>query len=226
MLALQNNADARFELPGLEVGFEPLEYTHAKFDLEFQFNEQREADGTPGPIAGLIGYATDLFDRDTVALMAERLVRLLEQVVVDPDRAVDQLDLLTAQERQRVLLDWNATAHAVEAASLPELFQAQVRRTPEAIAVVFEDQALSYAQLDAQANRLAHRLLACGVAAEDRVAIGQQRSVGLIVSILAVLKAGAAYVPFAPCRSGSAAASGRGAVGREGAAGGWAAAGA
>src|SRR5262249_27570710 len=105
----------------------------------------------------LLEYRPDLFERESVAALGERLVRLLEAVVAELDRAIGRLDILDAAERQTLLRDWNDTAQAIPSATVPELFAAQAARTPDAVAVVFEQQ-LSYGELDARANQPAHRL--------------------------------------------------------------------
>ena len=126
------------------------------------------------------------------------LTRLLAQAVRDPGRPVSTLEVLTAAERRRLLRDWNDTARPVPEATLAELFQAQVARTPHAPAVVFEGEQLSYAELDGRANRLARHLIALGAGPERLVAIAMPRSAEMIVAVLAVLKSGAAYVPVDP----------------------------
>ncbi|MBC3840363.1 AMP-binding protein [Streptacidiphilus sp. 4-A2] len=148
-------------------------------------------------------YATSLFDRGTAEGLVERLVRVLEAVVVDPGVSVSRLPVLGAGERERVLAQWNDTAQPVPAASLPELFAAQAARTPRAIALRLGDDTLSYAQLDRQANRLAHRLIAAGVGAETRVVLVQQRSFEAVVAILAVLKAGGPICRSTPLPRGT-----------------------
>ena len=199
MLAFQNTAPVSFaELPGLTVSFEPLATTSAKFDLSLALGEQRGADGSPAGIDGALEYATDLFDRGTVETMIGRLVRLLEAAVADPDRAIGSLDVLSPDERRTILHGWNDTAHAIPSATLPELFAAQVARTPDAIAVVFEDQSLTYAQLDARANQLAHHLRDLGVGPETVVALCVERSLDMVVGLIGILKAGGAYLPLDP----------------------------
>ena len=131
MLAFQNNAAVRLELPGLRSAFEPVASASAKFDLSVSLAEQRAADGTSAGIAGSVEYATDLFERASVEAMAARLIRLLEAAVADADRPIGSLDILSADERRTILCDWNATARAVPSATLPELFAAQVETTPD-----------------------------------------------------------------------------------------------
>ena len=198
MLAFQNNAAARFDVPGLATRFEPVASATAKFDLAVSVSEERGADGTPAGISGVIEYATDLFQRDTVEAIAGRFVRLLEAAVAHPDRAIGSLDILSGEERASILRGWNDTAHALSAATLPELFAAQVARRPDAIAVVFEDESLSYGALDRRANRLAHHLRALGVGPETVVGLCLARSLDMIVGLIGILKAGGAYLPLDP----------------------------
>src|SRR5262249_58632388 len=122
----------------------------------------------------------------------------LEPVVDEPDRAIGRLDILGAAERQTILRDWNDTAQAVPSATVPELFAAQAARTPDAIAVVFEQQQLSYGELEARANQLAHRLQSLGGGAEVVVGLCVERSPDMVVGLLGILKAGGAYLPLHP----------------------------
>jgi amino acid adenylation domain-containing protein len=127
----------------------------------------------------------------------QRFLSLLEAIAdADPSGPTSDIDILTTQERHRLLVDWNNTAHPIPRASLPTLFEIQVHATPEAVAVVFGDVTLSYAQLNTKANQLAHALIAQGVGQETAVVVLLGRSVDLIVSILAVVKTGGTYVPL------------------------------
>jgi len=164
MLTLQNNVAVQLELPGLRSAFEPIASASAKFDLSVSLSEQRAADGTSAGIAGIVEYATDLFERASVEAMTARLIRLLAAAVADADRPIGSLDILSPDERRTILYDWNATARAVPSATLPELFAAQVKTTPAATAVVFEDTSLTYDELDAHSSQLAHHLRALGLA--------------------------------------------------------------
>ena len=153
----------------------------------------------PGDRLGLrLYYRPDLFDRGSVEALAGRLVRLLEGAVADPGRAISALDILSAAERRVLLRDWNATARALPSATLPELFAAQAERSPDAVAVVGEDQTLSYGELEARANRLAHHLRALGVGPEVVVGLCVERSAAMVVGLLGILKAGGAYLPLDP----------------------------
>ncbi len=130
--------------------------------------------------------------------MARHYVRVLEAVVGDGEGAVGRIDLLSAGERRRMLEEWNETKVELPETTLPELFEAQVERSPEAVAVVFEGEELSYRELNERANRLAHLLIAKGVGPEDVVALLVPRSFEMVVALLAVLKTGAAYLPLDP----------------------------
>ena len=143
-------------------------------------------------------YRTDLFERSTVEAIGRRLVALLEAVVADPNQPIGRIDILAHEERRQILFEWNATAREVPQATLPALFEAQVERSPEAIALVFEESTLSYAELNAQANRLAHLLIGRGVGPESLVALALPRSIEMVVTLLGILKAGAAYLPLDP----------------------------
>ncbi|WP_223621893.1 AMP-binding protein, partial [Lysobacter sp. ESA13C] len=143
-----------------------------------------------------LSYRPDLFTRDEVRRLGGRYQRLLEAFVADAGQPVGRIELLDAAETAQVLRDWNATEHAVPAQTLAELLSAQAARTPDAVAVVFEGQTLSYAELDARANRLAHRLIADGIGPEDLVGVALPRSLELVVALCAVLRSGAAYLPL------------------------------
>src|SRR5262249_44962307 len=116
----------------------------------------------------------------------------------DPARAIGSLEILAPDERRTILRDWNATARPVPHATLPQLFAAQAANTPEAAAVVFEDQRLSYAALDARANQLAHHLRGLGAGPETVVGLCVERSLEMLIGLLGILKAGAAYLPLDP----------------------------
>ena len=146
MLALQNTAEVKLELDGLSCGFERVATSSAKFDLSVSLGEERGADGAPAGIGGVVEYATDLFDRASVEALVGRLVRLLEAAVADPERAIGSLEILAPEERAIILRGWNDTARAIPSATLPELFAEQAAQTPDAIAVVYEDERLTYAR--------------------------------------------------------------------------------
>ena len=198
MLAFQNDARLHLELAGLRTSFEDVPVASAKFDLSFALAEERTADGTPAGINGVLEYAGDLFEEASAAMLAERLTRLLTAAVEDPARAIGSLDILSPAERRTILTDWNDTARDIPDATLPELFARQAARTPDAVALVYEDRTLSYRELDQRANQLAHHLRSLGAAPETIVGVCVERSFDMVIALLAILKAGAAYLPLDP----------------------------
>jgi len=198
MLALQNNAAGQLEFEGVRARLEPVVGASAKFDLSVSLAEERSADGGACGLSGVMEYASDLFDRASVEVLAGRLVRLLEAAVAAPDVAIGRLEVLSAAERRTLLEEWNATAHALPAATLPQLFAAQAAARPDAVAVVFAGEQLSYGELEARANQLAHHLRALGVGAESVVGVCLERSLELVVALIAILKAGGGYLPLDP----------------------------
>jgi amino acid adenylation domain-containing protein len=140
-----------------------------------------------------------LYCIEELAEHQERLVKFIESMICDADQPISHIDILTPAERQRLLIGWNATkVDYPQYCCIHQLFEAQVRNTPDAVAVVFEDRQLTYAELNSRANRLAHHLRSLGVKPEARVAICLERSFEMVVGLLAVLKAGGAYVPLDP----------------------------
>jgi amino acid adenylation domain-containing protein len=198
MLVLQNMPEAHLEFSGLTTSLEPVGVGIAKFDLSFSLRERFAKNGTPEGIEGVIEYSTDLFESSTIQMLATRLVRLLHAVVAEPSRSIGHLDLLAREERQRILVDWNDTAHSVSKSSVSALFEAQADKTPDAVAVISGDRQLTYAELNGRANQLAHYLRELGVTLETRVALFMERSVEMVAGLLGVLKAGGAYVPLDP----------------------------
>ena len=198
MLAFQNDLEVSIELPGLTTRSEPVDTASAKFDLLLNLSERREPDGSPAGINGVLEYATDLFDRTSVEVMAGRLVRLLETAVAAPDTPIGRIDILSPAERRTILEEWNNTGHPIPPTTLTELFNAQVDKTPDAVALVFGQDRLTYTQLDARANQLAHHLRVLGVGPEYVVGLCVERSLDMIVGLIGILKAGAAYLPLDP----------------------------
>src|SRR5439155_2165733 len=170
-------------------GFAGLDATHYPPYLVAHVDE--------GRLRLALNYRPDLFDRAAVTTIGARLVALLETVIEAPERPVGRIDLLTADER-RTLATWQDTGPAVPAATFPDLFAAQVARTPDAVAVESDEVALTYAELDRRADRLARHLAALGVGPEQVVALMLGRSVESVVASLAVMRAGAAYLPIDP----------------------------
>ncbi|MFG3052749.1 amino acid adenylation domain-containing protein [Kitasatospora sp. NPDC048239] len=196
MLVLQNNARPSLDLPGVRPTFEPPAADSVKFDLNVFLVEQHGADAAPAGLDGFLEYSADVFDRATAEALAERLVRVLEQVAREPGTRLGRLEVLSAAERHRVLDQWNDTAGGDPDTTVPRVFEAQAARTPDAVAVLAGDTRLSYAALDARANRLARRLIGLGAGPERLVALALPRSADLVVALLAVLKAGGAYLPL------------------------------
>ncbi|MFF5906416.1 amino acid adenylation domain-containing protein [Streptomyces sp. NPDC012623] len=198
MLAVQNVPGAAVDLPGLDIEARPPEVRMAKFDLDFQIEERFDDQGRSAGLNGGITYAADLFDRATAETLVTRLIHLLRTITADPQRSLSGIDLLAADERRRVLTEWNDTARPEPAATVPELFGAQAARTPDAVALVCGAARMTYARLDAESNRLARHLIDHGVRPESVVAVVMDRSPERIVLLLAVLKAGGAYLPIDP----------------------------
>ncbi|MEV7504118.1 amino acid adenylation domain-containing protein [Streptomyces sp. NPDC093018] len=184
------------ELTGVtaESEFTPLEI--AKFDLTFTFREHRTPGGEPAGFDLNVEYATDLYDADTVRATAARLTRLLGAAADTPDLPAGELDLLGEEERRRLLVTWNGAVIPGAGSSLPEAFAAQVAREPDAPAVVMGERTLTYAELDERTDRLARRLVGEGIRPGDPVVLFLERSLEAVVALLAVVKAGAVYVPL------------------------------
>ncbi|CAM5551192.1 amino acid adenylation domain-containing protein [Streptomyces avidinii] len=198
MFNLQNNAAAVLDLPGLRVEVATTDVHGAKFDLEVDCWETFDTTGLPAGVHGSLTVAADLFDADSAGLLAERLVRVLDQLVADPSAPVAAVEVLDAAERDRLLVEWGGATPAAPSAPLPELFAAQVARAPEAVAVVSDGVEVSYAELDARANRLARHLADSGVGPGSVVGVCLERGAELVVALLAVTKTGGAYLPLDP----------------------------
>ncbi|MCY8532791.1 amino acid adenylation domain-containing protein [Bacillus vallismortis] len=198
MLAFQNTPDAELHLPDMDSSLQIHSVGSAKFDLTLEISENRLADGTPNGLEGLLEYSTDLFKQETAQALADRLMRLLEAAESDPDQHIGNLDILAPEERSNMVTDWQSVSDKLPHACLPEQFEKQAALSPDAIAVVYEDQALRYAELNERANRLARMLISEGVGPEQFVALALPRSLEMAVGLLAVLKAGAAYLPLDP----------------------------
>ncbi|MET0233202.1 MAG: amino acid adenylation domain-containing protein, partial [Kibdelosporangium sp.] len=192
MLTVDDAAGADVPWPGLRVEPQPVPSDVAKFDLTFGFTLRHG-------VHGVLEYATELFDRGTAERLAGYLVRLLEQVAADPDLALSRVDILGEVERNRLVLACNETAMPYPAdRCVHELFGDQVVKSPDAPALLFQDDVLTYRALDERANQFAHHLLAEGVRPGTLVAICVPRGLDLVVAMLGTLKAGCAYVPLDP----------------------------
>ncbi|HEX4714025.1 MAG TPA: condensation domain-containing protein, partial [Ktedonobacteraceae bacterium] len=194
MFAWQNNPQANLELPGLKQ--KPLRSAPqvlAKFDLTLFLQEANNC------IAGGLEYATSLFEASTIERYLGYLRNLLQAMVTNDTQMTDKLSLLPATERHQLLYEWNDTRTEFPSdRCIHQLFEQQVAKTPAAIAVVFEEDALSYQELNRRSNQLAHYLRELGVRPDTPVALCVERGLEMIVGLLAVLKAGGAYVPLDP----------------------------
>ncbi|MGK5552278.1 amino acid adenylation domain-containing protein [Actinomadura kijaniata] len=198
-LTFQNNPEAKLELDGLTGGAQPLPSGTAKYDLSLHLEERHGTDGAPAGIDAGLEYALDLFDADTAASLAARFQRLLRELADAPDAPIGTAEILDRAERRTILRTWAGGTATVDArTTIPEIFEAVVTAHAASPAVTFEGTTLSYGELNARANRLAHLLVERGVGPERFVALALPRSAELVVAVLAVLKAGAAYVPIDP----------------------------
>ena len=202
MLVLQNAPEPEVELPGLETSLVQWRGSVSKFDLWFDLREEYGADGVACGLSGEIEYSADLFDPDAVQRIGERLSLLLDSVVARPDSRLHAADLLTPDEHRRLPAVGAGAVRETGDALPVELFEQQARRTPDACALVCGAQRWSYAELDARAERLAQRLVSRGTTAESLVAVALPRSAELVVAVLAVLKAGGAFLPLDPALPG------------------------
>ncbi|MFI0348970.1 amino acid adenylation domain-containing protein [Actinomadura sp. 9N407] len=193
-LTFQNNPEARLEMPGFTAEPEPLHAGVSRFDLLMVLTER------PDGLDGELEYALDLYDPATAGRLTARFERYLTALLTDPGARIGEVDILDPAERTTLLSDWAGGHEAVpvHGDTIVSLFEARVAESPGAVAVSFEGRALSYGELNAWANRLARSLVARGVGPERFVALKLPRSVELVVAVLAVLKAGAAYVPIDP----------------------------
>jgi nonribosomal peptide synthetase DhbF len=198
VLAMRTTRAGELTLPGVDVATVPVETGLCAFDMAFEIDAQSTDTGAPTDLHGSVQFNADLFDRATVESLVARFMRLLHAVVVAPETTVSALELWADGEQELVLRTWNDTAHELERCTLPDLFEQRVRQAPGSVAVIAPDATVTYAELNARANRLARLLVARGVGPESVVALAVPRSVDMIVAVWAVLKAGAAYLPLDP----------------------------
>ncbi|SDD36683.1 non-ribosomal peptide synthetase [Actinokineospora iranica] len=196
LLGIDDNQAALrlLRLPGVSAELVDVRGGRSKFDLSFFLDTEHDEHGDPAGMRGGLEYSADLFDEGTAEVIAERFVRVLTAVVADPETPVATVDILSAGERAVLLGPWHGNPHPVPGLTPAEMVAEQVRATPDAPAVVFGDQKLSYMDLNGRANRLARLLIEDGAGPERVVAIALPRSVDLPVAMLAAAKAGAAFL--------------------------------
>ncbi|MBR8841227.1 MAG: AMP-binding protein, partial [Stigonema ocellatum SAG 48.90 = DSM 106950] len=193
MFVFQNAPMGQLELPGLVLTPMQIDNPTAKFDLTLSLEE------TQLGLVGLWQYNTDLFEPETITRMTGHFHTLLTEIVAHPLQPISQLNLLTPPERHQLLVEWNDTQQEFPSDEcIHQLFEAQVQRTPDAVAVVMEHHHLTYHQLNSRANQLANHLQSLGVTPNTLVGICMERSVEMVVALFGILKAGGAYVPLDP----------------------------
>jgi amino acid adenylation domain-containing protein len=191
MMSLQNTSQAELEIRDLKLREVGEEAGAAKFDLELMLTESGEE------IVGSLTYSQDLYEAETIRRMARHFEHVLADAVRDAEQRVHEIELMDAAEKRQILEEWNATEREYgEPRLVHEMIAEQARRRGEMIAVISEQGALSYGELNRRANRLANYLGSRGVGCEDLVGICAERSLEMVIAILGVLKAGAAYVPI------------------------------
>ena len=191
MFGLENETLRGIELEDVKVTHQVLENNTAKFDLSLSIKQSKSG------LSGAWEYNTDLFDHSTIERLSAHFENLLEGIIANPEQPISQLPLLTEAEEQQILFDWNQTqVDYPQGLCLHQLFEQQVERNPEAIAVRLEHESLTYGELNQRANQLAHHLQSLGVKADQLVGILVERSLEMIVGIMGILKAGVAYVPL------------------------------
>ncbi|RFT61531.1 amino acid adenylation domain-containing protein, partial [Bacillus clarus] len=193
MFVLQNAFNLQPELPELSTSYEVLDSKASKVDLTLTFTPNKNG------LVGILEYNTDLFKSETILQMTKCYVTLLENILKNPDEKIWSLSLLQESEQKTLINDWNSSLKNYNCDQpLHVLFEQQVKRTPDTIAVVFEDQRLTYSELNSRSNQLAHFLQKNNVENETKVGVYLERSMEMVISILGILKAGGAYVPIDP----------------------------
>jgi amino acid adenylation domain-containing protein len=194
LFVVQNAPPGALHLPGIEVEPVIVESGVAKFDLTLTFREEPD-----GALRGIVEYSRDLFDRTSALRLGEHFATLLGAAVADPSRRVAELPLLAAPELHQILAEWNDTPAELASEELvPALLAVRAARHPDAVALAFEGERLSYGELAARTRRLAGHLRALGVGPESRVGIAVERSFAMVASLLAIWEAGGAYLPVDP----------------------------
>jgi amino acid adenylation domain-containing protein/FkbM family methyltransferase len=193
MFTLQNTPMPTVELSGLDIELLGIESRTAKFDLTLSMQETAQG------LSGVFTYNADLFDANMIGRIAGHFSALLDSVSANPGRHLSQLPLMTEEERDELLFDWNETgSQYAKDKCVHQIFEEQSYKLPEAVALIYEDEQLTYEELNRRANQVAHYLLKLGVAPEVSVGICMDRSPDMVVALLGILKAGGAYVPLDP----------------------------
>jgi amino acid adenylation domain-containing protein len=193
MMVLEDARGKDLEIKGLKAQWAGEDAATAKFDLELVLTQSREG------IDGSLEYSCDLYEGETIRRMARHFEKVVAEVVRDPDQRIKEIDLMSGSERERILVKWNQTAiDYPRDRTIHELFEEQAESRPDAVAVAYRDQELSYRELNARANHMAGTLLELGVGPEAVVALLAERGIDFLIAILAVFKAGGAYLPLDP----------------------------
>src|SRR5699024_8554379 len=193
MFTMQNFDEGLLELEGLQVKPCDIDYQISKFDLTLSAREAQKQ------IECEIEYSTELFLGETIQRMSQHFIRIVKEMVAHPKQKVCKVDMLTEQERHQLLIEFNDTEMPYpKEKTIHCLFEEQVEKDPNQIAVVFKETQLTYKELNEQANRLARILREQGVKPEERVGLLMERSLDMIVGMLGILKAGGAYLPIDP----------------------------
>jgi amino acid adenylation domain-containing protein len=191
---LQNAKNIELVFSGIQSERMPIDWRAGKFDISLDLKEMPD-----GSLEGGLEYASDLFDESTVRRMASHYIELLKALREYPEQKIGKIEFLTPDERCRLLWDWNRTAAAYPTDKcIHQLFEAQAERQPDAVAVLFEGQRLTYRELNERANQLAHYLIDHDVGPDRLVGMCVNRSLEMVIGLLAILKAGGAYVPLDP----------------------------
>lgn len=193
-----NEEENLLHLSNIEINPIPIDYSLIKFDLCFHTYENKEGIGIT------IGYATDLFVEKTIVAFAQHFKELLVNIIKDPNQKLNSFDILTQQEKNKIIKEWNTTkvdfkeVQLDETHSVPKLFEKQAAKSPNDIAVIFEDQTITFKGLNEKANQLANYLKSIGIGPETLIAVSVEKSLRMIIALLGILKAGGAYVPLDP----------------------------
>ena len=193
MMVLQNNPESEPKFSGLILKPIDLKSAVSKFDLTLEFNQVENG------LIGKIEYNTDLFNQATIERMINHFTTLSEQVIKNPEKQITELEILTSKEKNQLLVEWNNTELEYPGqTTIVELFEKQVRKTPNSKALIYGDQKISFKELNEQSNQLARYLISKGVESETLVGLLVERSIDFIIGVLGILKSGGAYIPIDP----------------------------